>query len=859
MNKFLFLLLFISTNCFGSGYDLYINQPAGVKYYSFAPTEDGGFILCGTIATTLTTESTSFYFERYDSTGNLSWTKQFYDTLLYSAYGFDKCYAKEIVASNNGSFIFIGSSMGGYLEAECIVGKIDASGNLINSIDFFADVYAEGGEIKKTPDSAYVLEYHQYLGAGNGSSVLVKVDENLNELWRTEYGYGVNIRHGLSVALDNFIYSFADGSSFPPGSVYNFAPSAYRFESGGNISSTFICGYDPNGWFTQGFDYDIAHSITGTFNQGSLIAGGKSINGNENISLMYIDSLGDSLWTRYYGNNLKDIAYDIQMCPDSGYILTGTDGDPCASPFSKIFLMKLDKNEDSVWTKTFRGTINNTGEIVQPTFDGGFMIFGHSDSLLRIIKTDANGDIISPYSISNSQACAIYCTGDTATLSVNQSAAAAYHWSTGATLNSIQLTSSGLYSVIVTDGAGVNYPLFSPYLSYLSSPTTVFSSDTLHFCDSLRVSSSSSQIPGYTFQWFRNDTILPFETGTTLLINQSAEYKLIVSSLCGTDTALFTGLIHQRPAPPDINPYNSHPCVNDTTRYFTTATGFSYQWYSDFILIPGATNFEYYASITPGNYGLYSVVIMDSFGCTNQSVTNYILPSLQFNNLPVRNLSSEGCPGDTTDLYIQAQYNTYAWSNGDTTRFIKITQPGYYYAIMNAGSSCESYSDTLYVSYYPAVPLNLGTDSTTCVGNSITVIAGPSMSYTYLWQDSTFANFFNVNTTQTDTLQLYVQMTDSATHCKATDTLMVYVDNCLEVNEIVQNQFSLMPNPGHDYFKIVGNIQHSMEVKLTAIDGKLICKQTISNDATDVDISNLSPGIYFVILGNQWYSKLVKE
>jgi hypothetical protein len=859
----IFFSIFYST-CFGSGYDLYINPPSNVLYRSFTPTSDGGFILCGDIKTALTNESTSFYFERYDSTGNILWTKQYYDTSYFNSSGFDKNQAKEIVTDNNGGFIFVGSVFSDYYERVYYVGKIDANGNFINSITYWGEVYASGDQIKKSYDSTYVFTFHEYEGAGHGYEGFVKIDENLNTVWQYKFGYGLWISHALSINPDNSIYSTLDGSTFGSESIYEYSPSCYSINHDGTLSYKFTFGYDSlsNGGQNL-FDYNLIHAISGTPNHSLLVAGVKNNVGNQEISLMYIDSTGDSLWTKYFGGPGKDNAFDIILCSDSGYALTGYTSDSCVSTFTDIFLMKLDKNTDSVWTKIYRGTFHNAGTAVQHTSDGGFMIFGYSDSLARIIKTDANGNIVAPFALTTNQNCNLYCNGDTAKLYVNPSGAS-YLWSSGQTTRNISVTAPGLYSVNVTDVNGINYPLYSSFISFTPAPSTSFVSDTIHFCDTLKASTNSSLIPGYNFQWYHNDTLIPFATNETYLINASGNYGVIVSGICGIDTAEFYAMIHQRPSKPDIHPNTSlmYACQGDTVRLYTSSNSPTYQWFTNYFrdTISGATNNEYYM-VADNTFHTYRVVTFNQYGCYNYSDETTIFSLVGPHNTSLYQTPNyRPCPGDTVNLETFPYYNTYLWNTGDTTQSIKVNQPGIYYNILLQGTACESTSDTINVNYFPLPPISLVSDTTVCKGSTLYLVAGhDSIQYKYLWQDLSQAYFYPVNTSLADTFQFFIQMTDTITSCSTTDSGNVIIDNCLEVELVNSEKINIYPNPIHNYMVIDAEIEGEMELIIFAIDGKKILQQKISANNRIVNMSGLTDGFYFVRIGDRGVWKLVKE
>lgn len=871
MKKILIIFLTFYSVCNGSGYDLYINPPSGVKYLSFAPTIDGGFILCGEIASARVSESTNFYFARYDSTGNFMWNKQFYDT----TNNYDLNQAKEIVADNNGGFIFIGSlNWNDYYEPMCYVGKIDSAGNLINHIIFSGERFASGDQIKKSFDSTFVFTYHEYEGFSHGFEWFVKIDDDLNVVWKNPHGFGRYVKHALSINPDNSIYSTLDGGLIAAYSIYYYNPSCYGINPNGTLSYNFTFGYDSLELGPKySFDYDITRAVTGTINRGMLIAGKNDDLGNDNISLMYLGNTGDSLWTKYYGGPMNDDAFDIKLCSDSGYVITGSTGDSCFSPFTEIFLWKLDKNLDTLWTNKFRGTFHNLGSEVQLTPSGGYMIFGYSDSLTRIIKTNKNGDIISPFSLTSNQVCPVSCSGDTTKLVVNP-AGVTYLWSNGQTSRSINVTAPGLYSVNVTDANGINYPLYSCYIAFTPFPSSHFDSDTIHFCDTLTAAATSSLIPGFSFQWYRNDTLIPFAIAETYKVTNTGKYSVIVLGVCGTDTAEFFAMNHSRPAKPDIYANTKliqygdfiHLCIGDSIKLFTTENAFSYKWiysydYSNYDTISGATQKEYLAT-SDSSWELFRVIVYNEFGCYNSSLDAELFPMYNpASNIDIyQSPANHVCPGDTIGLEVYPYYKTYLWNTGDTTQSIKITQPGNYFAIVNKGTVCESSSDTILANYFSLPPLNLDSDTIVCMGSSLNVVGGPdSLHYFYTWQDSTHDYFYPVNSSNPDTLQLFVSMEDTITTCSTSDSITVIIDNCLDVENLNSKNLKIYPNPCRSNISILGDIDKETDLMIYSIDGTKVFEQKINSVKRNVNLKWLKSGFYFVRIGNNAVSKLIVE
>ena len=143
--------------------------------------------------------------------------------------------------------------------------------------------------------------------------------------------------------------------------------------------------------------YSVLHT-----NDGGFIVVGETSNfgqGGADIYLIRTNSTGDTLWTRTFGGTHNDSGKSIQQTSDGGFILTGHTGGGVAGTDYDVYLIKLDADGSIIWTKTYGGTGDDYGESVQQTIDGGYIIAGYGTSYgagnwdFYLIKTDDDGNI----------------------------------------------------------------------------------------------------------------------------------------------------------------------------------------------------------------------------------------------------------------------------------------------------------------------------------------------------------------------------------------------------------------------------------------------------------------------------------
>lgn len=98
------------------------------------------------------------------------------------------------------------------------------------------------------------------------------------------------------------------------------------------------------------------------------------------------------------------------------------------------------------------------------------------------------------------------------------------------------------------------------------------------------------------------------------------------------------------------------------------------------------------------------------------------------------------CPGDTLTIGGEPYFFHYWWSNGDTTRFTKITQPGTYWCTVDFG--CSTYTDTIHLSPPKAIqPFDI---KDTAICNINYVQHAPSGYNSYLWNDNSTTDSLHI-------------------------------------------------------------------------------------------------------------------
>jgi hypothetical protein len=110
--------------------------------------------------------------------------------------------------------------------------------------------------------------------------------------------------------------------------------------------------------------------------------------GNYDFYLVQLNANGDTLWTKTYGGTENDMATGIQQTSDGGFILVGNSATLSAAG-TDVCLVRTDSSGNLLWAKNYGGAEADEGYAVLQTSDGGFIAVGNTLS----ISTDLTSDI----------------------------------------------------------------------------------------------------------------------------------------------------------------------------------------------------------------------------------------------------------------------------------------------------------------------------------------------------------------------------------------------------------------------------------------------------------------------------------
>jgi hypothetical protein len=151
-----------------------------------------------------------------------------------------------------------------------------------------------------------------------------------------------------------------------------------------------------------GIGFNEAFSVQQT-NDGSYIFCGFTSAYGAGMGDVYIiktDTLGTEMWSKTFGGPELEVGKSVHQTTDGGYIILATSESFGLNIGTRdAYLIKLNANGDTTWSKVLERNSDNTCMSIDQTDDGGFIIGGYGYGGLGmndlfLIKTDSGGNFL---------------------------------------------------------------------------------------------------------------------------------------------------------------------------------------------------------------------------------------------------------------------------------------------------------------------------------------------------------------------------------------------------------------------------------------------------------------------------------
>ncbi|RTY80611.1 gliding motility-associated C-terminal domain-containing protein [Flavobacterium sp. LS1P28] len=294
----------------------------------------------------------------------------------------------------------------------------------------------------------------------------------------------------------------------------------------------------------------------------------------------------------------------------------------------------------------------------------------------------------SPFSINNFNATAMYCSGESCVLTIDNPGTGSndsplkypgltYRWYKEgslvpvATTPSLTVNQPGKYYVETNYGSCTSNSYSNRVIVSESSSTavaTITSSLGNPFCSN-GSSTILTTVTGTSYQWYKNNGVLTGATSQTYVTNQPGQYTVVVD---------FGGCIAN--ASIDLEQYQFNSSINVpktstispneslTVSVKTTASNPEYQWYFNNAVIPNAIGSDYEVTME----GSYKVVIKQTSGCVmSEELSFQINNDVDAQVVSIPNLISPNGDGINDTWIIPQEY-----ASGSDAEILLISSSG---------------------------------------------------------------------------------------------------------------------------------------------------------------------------------------
>ena len=247
-----------------------------------------------------------------------------------------------------------------------------------------------GRDVLPISDGGYLIAATTETGIFDDIDVLIiKTNSFGDTLWSKSYG-------GDKPDYPNNMLQTSDGNFFLVGSSQSY---------GGGDQDVYLLKINPLGdtlWAKTygGNGNEEGKEIVATADGNYVIVGASnSVNhSNNDALLMKIDPSGNVLWTKYYGGSTYESTRSVKLCLDGGFILAGKTSS-IVNAVASVFLVKTNASGDTLWTKIYNGPDSYEGKSILANSDGTYTLCiddssGIHDSDVRWMKINSTGTII---------------------------------------------------------------------------------------------------------------------------------------------------------------------------------------------------------------------------------------------------------------------------------------------------------------------------------------------------------------------------------------------------------------------------------------------------------------------------------
>jgi hypothetical protein len=388
-----------------------------------------------------------------------------------------------------------------------------------------------------------------------------------------------------------------------------------------------------------------------------------------------------------------------------------------------------------------------------------------------------------------------------------------YKWQDNSTNDSFNVVNPGKYWVTVQNTCGFAADTIN--ISYKTTPIVNLGND-IRVCTGTNILLNAKT--GFSSYKWQDNSI-----DSTFNVITSGKYWVTVQNICGLANDTIKVIVDINP---NINLGNDSTLCLGNNLSLNPGPGFTaYDWQDN--SINGFFNVA--------NPGKYWVTVQNTCGSSTDTI------NISYKTIPTVNFGNDirACTGTNILLNARSGFSAYQWQDNSTDSTFGVINSGKYW--VRVQNICGFASDTIYVTLDINPNINLGNDTTLCLGNNLSL--NPGQGFTaYTWQDNSTNDSFNV----VNPGKYWVNVQNTCGF--ATDTISIELSELFIPNLITPNA-----DNHNDSFEITNTNDAEIGVEFLNIWGSPIYKNI--NYKNDWGGNNLDDGMYYYIITDKKCNK----
>lgn len=792
----------------------------------------------------------------------------------YAYGGPNSDYGSAIIKTKDGGYAVAGYS-DSYGTQGIYLLKLDSAFNL-KWTKVIGRSEEDARSLIQTRDGGYALagasdtwEYVNNIYTFEGGIYVVRLDSTGNIIW-TKVSKGNQ--------WGNSITQIKDGGFVVTGEAAGTYISTIKLDSLGQIKWASLIGGNE----------EAGYSVIPTNDDGCMITGYSNEygSGGEDVYIVRLDSLGNTVFAKAIGGTSEDIGYSIIQTKDKGYVIAGSTNSFGITQ-TGVYLIKLDSAANLLWTKTYADSAGEFATSIVQTTDGGYAMGGFKATepinfdapYIYILKVDPWGNLkwtstidnganldIGP-NVTNANSILQIKGGGYAVVGYTEFGLGGSNDVFVGVLDSLGNTCSGVPELptnVSTGGVvswGGSFP--SGYNANVDSGGTVDSGGIESVVCTLKhdvscalnlsanISSNVScfggndgsalvipagGLPPYTYSW-SNGGSNASKSGLSL-----GDYTVTVKDSNGCVGYCIVVITQPNILHVAVNVIGNVSCYGESNGVLSSnviggTSPYSYSWSG------GRGSMDTISGLSPGSYTLS---VTDNHGCTGSATATITQPNALSASANI--IADVLCNGEkkgkaSSKVGGGTSPYTYLWSNGAIDSVNSGLSAGAYTVRLTDNHGCTASASvtitqpaaiTTIADYY-------GFTDSACMGVAYALANGGTSPYRYLW----------TNGGTDDTAK---KLCEGHYCCVVTDRNGCKDSSCINtatgINNIspVMDRILVYPNPNSGIFTIQANNQQLLAnsyIEIYNVLGEKVYSQSkINNSQLTINLNNQPNGVY---------------